>query len=87
MPAERKRERIYLRLDASAKKKIEQAAALEQKTVTSFILSSAMESAERIVKAHKKIVLSDRDWNAFFEALVDPPKPNQALLSGMAIEG
>lgn len=75
-----KRERMHLRLDASTKRKLERAAAYTQKTTTDFVLARAVEAAERVIQDHERnVVLSEADWEGFFEALVRPPKPTAAL--------
>ena len=76
---EGKRERVQLRLDARSKKKLERAAAFSGKTVTDFVLSHALDAADRVLAEHEVITLSDTDWDVFFDALVNPPKPNENL--------
>ena len=44
-----------------ARKRIEQAASLEGKTASSFILSSALSQAERTIRRHETMVLKRRD--------------------------
>jgi hypothetical protein len=36
-------------------------------------------AAERIINSHEKITLSARDWEVFYDALVNPPEPNERL--------
>ena len=43
-------ERINLRLSETAKRRIERAASVEGKTVSAFIVSSALEKAEKTVR-------------------------------------
>ncbi len=76
---ELKRDRMHLRLDAKAKRKLERAAAYEQKSITDFVLANAVAAAERVIEAHEKITLSDADWRVFYDALVNPPAPNKRL--------
>ena len=52
-PASKSR-RINLRLDAAAKQKIEQAASFEGRTVSGFILSSALASADAAIRARAR---------------------------------
>lgn len=77
--AESKRERVHLRLDTKSKHKLERAAAYEETTVSRFVLTSAVEAAERVIESNEKIVLSAMDWDAFSSALLNPPEPNAAL--------
>jgi len=74
-----KRDRMHLRIDAGAKKKLERAAAYEQTTVTDFVMASALAAAERVIEAREKITLAAADWDVFYEALTNPPEPNQKL--------
>ena len=74
-----KRERINLRLKTSAKRLIERAAGFEGKTVSHYILSSALKSAEETVQAHEKMALSENDSKAFFDALASPVRLNRKL--------
>ena len=78
-----KSERINLRLDAAAKHKIEQAASLEGRTVSGFILSSALTCADEAVRAHETMVLGKRDAEVFLDAILNPPKPNEKLRRAM----
>ena len=74
-----KRDRMHLRLDAKTKRKLERAAAYEETTVSAFVLANAVAAAERVIASHEKITLSARDWDAFYDALVNPPEPNEKL--------
>jgi len=64
-----KDERINLRLKTTAKSVIERAASLEGKTVSAFILTSALEHAEHTIAEHEVMKLSAEDAEAFFNAL------------------
>ena len=74
-----KHDRVHLRLDARAKRKLERAAAYEETTVSRFVVANAVAAAERVIEAHENVVLSAMDWDAFHEALVNPPEPNATL--------
>lgn len=76
---EPKRESIHLRLDARSKRKLERAAAYEETSISQFVLSNALQAAERVIKARERITLSAADWDAFHDALLNPPEPNAAL--------
>ena len=75
---------INLRLSKTAKRRIEQAAQVEGKTVNAFILSSALEHAEKAVRRHETVALARDDATRFFEALSDPPPPNDRLRVALA---
>lgn len=74
-----KNERINLRLKQSAKDLIERAATFEGKTVSSFILSSALASAEKTIHEHDSIQLNEQDAQRFFNALAKPVTFNKKL--------
>jgi uncharacterized protein (DUF1778 family) len=71
--------RLNLRLKPDAKRRIEQAAAFEGKSVSSFIVSSALATAERTIRDHETMVLSRRDAEVFLDAIVNPPRPSPRL--------
>ena len=74
-----KHARMQLRLDAKSKRKLERAAAYEGTTVSRFVLANAVAAAERVIDARERTALSATDWDAFHEALLDPPAPNPEL--------
>ncbi|MDE0210557.1 MAG: DUF1778 domain-containing protein [Boseongicola sp.] len=76
-------ERINLRLSEIAKRRIERAASAEGKTVSGFIESSALEVAERTIDRHETLGLAREDALRFFDALADPPAPNQRLRAAL----
>ena len=76
-------ERINLRLSETAKRRIEHAASVEGKTVSAFIVSSALENAEKTVRRHETVALARADATRFFDALADPPPPNDRLRAAL----
>ena len=72
--------RINLRTSPEAKALIERAAAIMGSTVSSFMLQNAYEAARRLVAEQEVLTLSDRDRDAFLNALENPPEPTQALI-------
>ena len=79
-----KNERINLRLKQSAKHLIERAATFEGKTVSNFILSSALASAEKAIQEHESIQLNEQDAQRFFDALATPVEFNEKLTEALA---
>ena len=77
-------ERINLRLKQSAKMLIERAATFEGKTVSSFVLSSALARAEKTLQEHESIRLNEQDAKLFFDALAKPVKFNKRLTAALA---
>lgn len=72
-PSSVRSERINLRLTPAAKAQIARAASLGGQTVSSFIVSSAVRSAERAVDRHARLTLTGEDAKVFFRALENPP--------------
>ena len=71
--------RLGIRLDAHVKKQVERAAALERRSLTDFCLTALTEATEATIARHETITLSARDREAFFDALIHPPRPNVRL--------
>lgn len=76
---ENRSERIQARATKHAKDKLEQAAAVQGVSLSDFIISTALEQANKTLQAHVQLELSARDSRAFAEALINPPAPNEAL--------
>ena len=76
-------ERINLRLSGTAKLHIERAASVEGKTVSAFILASALEYADRAIDRHETMVLARDDAMRLFDALDNPPPLNDRLLAAL----
>ena len=76
-----KLERLEARLTREQKELLLQAAELEGRTLTDFVVSSAQAAALRTIQEHTLITLTKRDSEAFVEALLNPPEPEGALLA------
>jgi uncharacterized protein (DUF1778 family) len=77
------KERINLRLKSSAKNLLERAASFEGKTVSHFILASALERAEQAVQDHEIMALNAADSKIFFDALAAPIRLNPKLTAAL----
>ncbi|MDF1523325.1 MAG: DUF1778 domain-containing protein [Trueperaceae bacterium] len=77
---ENRSERIQARATKQAKELLEQAAAVQGVSLSDFVISTALEQANKTLQAHGQLELSARDSRAFAEALINPPAPNEALL-------
>ena len=64
---------------------IERAAALQNTTVSGFVVSSALDAATHLIQERERLVLGERDWEVFLNALLDPPEPNAALRDAVQI--
>jgi len=77
--AMRKVERIEARVNAETKALCQEAANLEGRSLTDFIVASAAESARRVIRERELIDLSRRDRKTFVASLLHPPSPNRRL--------
>ena len=82
-----KSERVNLRLNETTKRRIERAASFEGKTVSGFIVSSALENAEKAIQKHETMALNQRDAKRFFDVIINPPAPNDKLRRAMGEHG
>jgi uncharacterized protein (DUF1778 family) len=79
-PRERIRsERLETRVTAAQKCLIEQAAALQGRTVTDFVLASVQDAARRAIEDHQRLDLTVRDSRVFVDALIKPQPVNDRL--------
>jgi uncharacterized protein (DUF1778 family) len=58
---------------------LDKAASYAHVSVSEFVLSQAIASAEQVVQAHESITLKPEHFEAFLLALDKPAKPNAAL--------
>ena len=82
--AETKDDRLQVRLDAASKSVLQRAAGYRHKTVSQFVLATALEEAEKVIRENEIVTLSNPDWKLFYDALTDPPPPNTALRKAFA---
>jgi uncharacterized protein (DUF1778 family) len=74
-----KRERIELRVGASAKELIQRAMAVTGLTAGDL----AYEGARRVLDEHERMVLTGADREVFFQALMNPPEPSEKLIAAL----
>lgn len=77
-------ERLGFRLDAETKDLIERAAELSRRKVSDFCVTAVTETARRTIAEHETLELSDRDREAFVDALINPPEPSERLARALA---
>ena len=77
--AEARTERVDLRLTPSAKRTLQQAAAVSQKTVTEFVMDSALTAAFDMLADRRAFHLDAAQWDEFLAALDAPVGENAAL--------
>ena len=78
-PLETKRERIELRVAASAKLLIQRAMAVSGMTAGDL----AYEGARRVLDSHERMELAGADAETFLKAVSNPPEPNDRLVKAM----
>ncbi|HMV08366.1 MAG TPA: DUF1778 domain-containing protein [Cyclobacteriaceae bacterium] len=74
--------RFDARLSKEQKEFFEEAVILGGfRSLSDFVISSAMEKAKRILEEQKTLWTSKKDREKFFNALLNPPKANSKLKS------
>lgn len=71
--------RLSIRLPASIKERIEEAAILSGMSLTDFTISNLAESADEVIERHHRRVLSKRDRDIFLAMLDADHEPNEKL--------
>ena len=80
MPAASTRtEKLDLRLTPSAKRVLQSAAAAAWRSVSDFVLESALARAEETLPDRRRFSLGAEQWSAFRAALDAPPRPTPRL--------
>ena len=73
--------RFDARLSHDQKKILEEAARIRGfKSLSEFVIQTTLEAAKDIIEQQRAILVSELDHKIFFDALVNPPKPNKELL-------
>lgn len=80
MPAaETRNEKLDLRLTPSAKRTLQSTAKLSRRSVSEFVLESALQRAEETLPDRQYFGLNAKQWAAFHSALDAPPRPMPGL--------
>lgn len=74
-----KETRLNIRCDVRARELLDKAATYAHVSISEFVLSHALASAEKVVQANESITLQPKDFHAFLAALDAPVQPNPAL--------
>ena len=78
-----KQQRLEARVTSDQKWIIERAAAIRGTSVTDFVVQSAQEKAEEVVRTSEVIRLQREDAELFVKLLLNPPKPNAKFKAAM----
>jgi uncharacterized protein (DUF1778 family) len=73
--------RLEARISQETKALVQRAADLEGRTLTDFIVASVQTAAYQVIQQHQTLKLNIEDGEAFVDALLNPPEPNDALKS------
>ncbi len=76
---ETRNEKLDLRLTPSAKRVLQTAALAAQRSVSEFVLESALARAEETLPDRQRFGLTAGQWKAFQAALTAPPRPARRL--------
>ena len=76
-----KESRLNIRCDVRARELLDKAATYAHVSISEFVLSHALASAEKVVQAHENITLQPNDFSLFLAALDAQTEPNLALKS------
>jgi len=71
--------RLNIRCNTHARALLDRAAAYAHQSVSEFVLSHALASAEKVVQQQEAITLKPEDFAAFLAMLDAPATPNAAL--------
>ena len=71
--------RVVLRLRSADKAVITRAVAIDQTSMTSFILRTALREARSVIDEHERVKLSERGSRRVMRLLENPPAPNAKL--------
>lgn len=74
-----KESRLNIRCNGRARDLLDKAATYAHVSVSEFVLSHALASAEKVVQANECITLKPEDFQTFLAALDTPLKPSPAL--------
>jgi uncharacterized protein (DUF1778 family) len=72
-------ERVDLRMTPAAKRTLQRAAAVTNKTLTEFLLDTGLNAALDTLADRRVLQLDQKRWDAFMAALSAPPKNNAKL--------
>ncbi len=71
--------RLEARVNPEIKALWQKAADLQGVTLTDFVIASVQAAASKVIEQQQTLKLSTEDAEAFVEAILNPPKPSDAL--------
>lgn len=79
VPADRKGERLNLRVSRREKETLERASSLLRVTTSQFVVREALAVAEEILGDRTRFELPQKQWSAFIIRLDEPPRELPAI--------
>jgi uncharacterized protein (DUF1778 family) len=73
--------RLEARISPETKALVQKAADLEGRTLTDFVTASVQAAAYKAIEQYQTLKLGIEDSEAFVDAILNPPQPNEALKS------
>jgi uncharacterized protein (DUF1778 family) len=74
--------RFDTRLSKEQKTFFERAASIGgYRSLTDFVILTVQEKAKQIIKEKEAVIASEKDSEVFFDAIMNPPKPNNDLIA------
>lgn len=84
MASTRTTARLEARISEDLHATLKRAAALQDRTVTDFVVTAVQEAAQRAIQQADVMILSLQDQERFAASLLTPTKPNAALKRAFA---
>lgn len=79
MAISKQNQRVSARVSPHVYQMLAQAAELTGATLNQFLVQSAFEKAQKVIEHERFIKMTMRSAAAFFDALENPPEPNEKL--------
>jgi uncharacterized protein (DUF1778 family) len=79
MQSETRDQKLEMRLTPSAKQILRTAASAMNRSLSEFVLESALARAEETLPGRQRFDLNKAQWDAFQKALDAPPRPSRRL--------
>lgn len=71
--------RLEAQISQESKAPIQKAADSEGRSLTDFVVTSVQTTAYQVIEHHQTLKLNLEDSETFFEAILNPKEPNEAL--------
>ncbi|HEX6859130.1 MAG TPA: DUF1778 domain-containing protein [Caulobacteraceae bacterium] len=79
MPAANRAARFEARITPEVQRQLKRAAELEGRSLSDFVVSAAVEAAQRTIERTETILVTLDEHDRLWDAIRNPPEPTQAL--------